>query len=1191
MKTLFKSLLAAAAAVVALAACQRQENDVRTDGGRTVRFLAGPVGTRTVFTAPDATGKYPVEWTANDAKVKVSLNFNSAVNADVTPNGATAKFEATFKTEGIEAPYTFYALSPLAAGISVSGSYKSWTVEIPADQTPSEGTPDEAAQVLAGVSQACASLDEVIRMDFSHVTAYGRLTLTNLDLAGTAVTGISLTAEKPLAGRFYYYVVDTDEHSAGEVVANTASNTVNLATTSLSDIWFACAPADLSGTALKVVVRTESGPVEKVITVPANRKFESGKIAKFSIDMTGATHAESKVYELVTDASQLTSGSEVIIANEAGDHAVSTTQNTNNRAATEVAVADNKITDPSETVEILAVEAGTAAGTFAFKGKNGLYLVAENGNNRLKSSETKTELGSFAVSIDAEGVATVNATACDHGNMRYNSSSALFNCYAPSSTTGTAVALYKLVGSGSDEPIFSATLAGADESGKLTVPASTESATIQVVANVDWSIMADSEAVSFSQTSGNSSATVEVNFPANTSDAAVVYTLNIESDLGEFEFVITQEAVVPVGESVYRKVTSVTSGKKYILAVFVDGKLQAAKPIASGSNYGYPASEEVSSTDGVIEARHSDLELTFATTTGGYTIAQPDGRYWAMTGTYNSINLYASLQESYVWTVNANQDGTVDITNVGKEKHFMYDTGRSNFAVYANFGDKNAWPALYEYIDGDTPVAETVATPAFSPAAGEVEAGTVVTISCATSGATIHYTTDGSTPTASSATGTSVTVNAAMTLKAIAVKEGMNDSAVATAAYTIKSVTPPSGDNYVKVTSITSGKKYIIVGGLSSKAMVPATLSSANRLTSQDVTITSGAIASTTETDALAVTISASGSGYTISYSNVYLVYPGSSTGLKTEATASSTWIVSAASASTGTFRFTTSNVETRALAFRAGSNNTFGAYATSNITGNEYFDIDLYELGGEGGSVNPTVPATVTFTNGTSRSMTVGETFSNPATTNSTATVTYSSSNTAVATVNAAGLITAVSSGTAVITASVAAVEGAFTAGQTTCNITVTSAPSGDEVIDLLTAADFKATGSATYVESTDVKKSSDAIYYGNSAKNYDAIQIRSKNNDSGIVSTTSGGNVKSVKIVLNSNTGSTREIQVYGSNSAYTNAADLYGENAGTLLGSVKMSDGTTGTVTVSGSYQYVGIRSKEGAAYLDSVEITWN
>ena len=928
MKTLFKSLLAAAAAVVALAACQRQENDVRTDEGRTVRFLAGPVGTRTVFTAPDATGKYPVEWTANDAKVKVSLNFNSAVNADVTPNGATAKFEATFKTEGIEAPYTFYALSPLAAGISVSSSYKSWTVEIPADQTPSEGTPDEAAQVLAGISQACASLDEVIRMDFSHVTAYGRLTLTNLDLAGTAVTGISLTAEKPLAGRFYYYAVDTDEHSAGEVVANTASNTVNLATTSLSDIWFACAPADLSGTALKVVVRTESGPVEKVITVPANRKFESGKIAKFSIDMTGATHAESKVYELVTDASQLTSGSEVIIANEAGDHAVSTTQNTNNRAATDVAVADNKITDPSETVEILAVEAGTAAGTFAFKGKDGKYLVAENGNNRLKSSETKTELGSFAVSIDAEGVATVNATACDHGNMRYNSSSALFNCYAPSSTTGTAVALYKLVGSGSDEPIFSATLAGADESGKLTVPASTESATIQVVSNVDWSIMADSEAVSFSQTSGNSSATIEVNFPANTSDAAVVYTLNIESDLGEYEFVITQEAVVPVGESVYRKVTSVTSGKKYILASLVDGKVTAATPVPSDKNFGYPAGVEVSGADGVIDTRHEELEYVIESVTGGYSIKQPDGRYWALTGTYTSTNVYTSLQESYVWTVTANADGTVDLVNADKSKHMAYNASKTSFGFYDSVGSY-VQPSLYEYIDGgDTPpepvtnsetfdfasmgltnqqqysdpftsgsvsvtftgggndgkyydtgtgirtygggsiviagpgivkivytfqnssqngvktypeadgytlssgtltpgatstwtgsadevtltrnsgsghwrlqkvvvtyggsgevppVVETVATPAFIPASGAVAAGTEVTISCETSGASIYYTTDGSTPTTASTQGTSVTVNAAMTLKAIAVKEGMNDSAVAEANYTIKS--------------------------------------------------------------------------------------------------------------------------------------------------------------------------------------------------------------------------------------------------------------------------------------------------------------------------------------------------------------------------------------------------------------------
>ena len=87
----------------------------------------------------------------------------------------------------------------------------------------------------------------------------------------------------------------------------------------------------------------------------------------------------------------------------------------------------------------------------------------------------------------------------------------------------------------------------------------------------------------------------------------------------------------------------------------------------------------------------------------------------------------------------------------------------------------------------ETAVMETVATPAFSVASGAVESGTTVTISCATEEAKIYYTTDETEPTASSTEYTeAISVTEAVTLKAIAVKSGMNDSAVASASYTIK---------------------------------------------------------------------------------------------------------------------------------------------------------------------------------------------------------------------------------------------------------------------------------------------------------------------------------------------------------------------------------------------------------------------
>ena len=87
----------------------------------------------------------------------------------------------------------------------------------------------------------------------------------------------------------------------------------------------------------------------------------------------------------------------------------------------------------------------------------------------------------------------------------------------------------------------------------------------------------------------------------------------------------------------------------------------------------------------------------------------------------------------------------------------------------------------------DYPVKQTVASPEFSVDSGAVNRGTTVTISCATEGAKIYYTTDETEPTASSTEyTTAISVTPPMTLKAIAVKDGMNDSAVASASYTIK---------------------------------------------------------------------------------------------------------------------------------------------------------------------------------------------------------------------------------------------------------------------------------------------------------------------------------------------------------------------------------------------------------------------
>jgi len=109
-------------------------------------------------------------------------------------------------------------------------------------------------------------------------------------------------------------------------------------------------------------------------------------------------------------------------------------------------------------------------------------------------------------------------------------------------------------------------------------------------------------------------------------------------------------------------------------------------------------------------------------------------------------------------------------------------------------GSNGSWDAVgtgtADLIDLDIRVyalsTENVSTPSASPAAGTYNTYQSVTLSTATAGASIYYTTNGSTPTTSSTRYTgAISVSQNTTVKAIAVKAGMTNSAVASAAYVI----------------------------------------------------------------------------------------------------------------------------------------------------------------------------------------------------------------------------------------------------------------------------------------------------------------------------------------------------------------------------------------------------------------------
>lgn len=302
----------AAAMIAALASCTAKLDDVPSSAGgqREISVTAGSPDTCT-GTKVSMDGQYRFCWESEGEQLAVSISCMQGGTYAFTDLGGkyitltetdyllseNAK-EATFSFHEPTYPqgsggFIYNFISPASAasfkGVSVNGRM---TVSFPYEQHPVNEAPDPEAILLHAVHTSTNAPADGISTTFSHLNAFGKVTLKNLrlpegetvekiciDLPGEQCEGWSFDPEGTSSigevhnGRSIMLLLDRIDTSG-------ISGSTGL------DLWFGIMPQKVSEEdGFRVVVETGSGAIAKTVRPAGGVWFGAGKAAGFSIDM------------------------------------------------------------------------------------------------------------------------------------------------------------------------------------------------------------------------------------------------------------------------------------------------------------------------------------------------------------------------------------------------------------------------------------------------------------------------------------------------------------------------------------------------------------------------------------------------------------------------------------------------------------------------------------------------------------------------------------------------------------------------------------------------------------------------------------------------------------------------------------------------------------------------------------------
>lgn len=534
-----------AVAAMCLFSCNK-ENVRPSESTQTITFTALTPDTKTHF-GEKADTAYPTLWTGNE-QVAVSYNGGAKTTANVSGSGKSASISAETVVDRNAAEHKFMLASPADAITSLdSGGDIYFT--IPSVQTPGEGTCDEAAQIIYATASCTAEqLNSNISITFKHLTAYGNMSVVLPEGAGKVKQIELLTAATGLTGSYGY-------GSLG-LMEDVKKDELTILTDKTTGIFFACAPADLNGENLVVTVTTDKGVYEKDIDLTDKTlSFTAGKVSKFTVTGFKMKALVTESWNLVTDASTLKVGDELVIAsNEKGVVAGNITKD----------YLSGVISAFSEDMSTIA-ELGQGAVVFTLGGEADAWTLSNSEGKLLGCTEAKKVAWAkgtttWKISIGTNSDATIQSTNTSYGRFLYNVNNSRFTTYT--SATNTSMLLPQIYRRKTtivdpNRPILIVTPGKYD----TKIPAAGQTLTFTVMTNqADWTVTSSDDA-NFAVAKADDGFTVTVSKNTDAADR----TANITVTAGELTkpIELTQSGVVSVNSVTYtvKSKTSVsTSG-------------------------------------------------------------------------------------------------------------------------------------------------------------------------------------------------------------------------------------------------------------------------------------------------------------------------------------------------------------------------------------------------------------------------------------------------------------------------------------------------------------------------------------------------------------------------------------------------------------------------------------------------------